>query len=150
LIKYPQADDQRFARPGSPGARARHVSCSKSYSSRSNRSIEPLPFGGQLSGEGLRTGRAGLVMLDFGVRELLQRVGFGSRGEAQCPAYVRRGAGLGAFTGEDPSFELTVMQAVDDVGFIADLKCSKHCITQFLEFGMAAVWLEGDGPGRGA
>ena len=52
-------------------------------------------------GEGLGAGRAGFVMLDFGVCGLPSGVGFGLRGEPQGPAHVRRGAGLGAFPGED-------------------------------------------------
>ena len=107
--------------------------------------FEPLPFGGQLPGEGLGAGRAGFVVLRLGVCGLLQGVGFGLRGEAQCPAYVGRGAGLGAFPGEDSCFQLAAVQAADDVGFVADLQRSKYCITHVLEFGVAAVRLEGDG-----
>ena len=59
--------------------------------------FEPLPFGDQLRGEGTGAGRTGFVVLGLGVRGLLQGVGFDLRGEAQWPAYVRRGGGLGAF-----------------------------------------------------
>ena len=63
--------------------------------------LEPLPFGGQPPGEGPGASRAGFVMLYFGGRGLLERVGFGLRGKAQCPGHVRRSAGLGTFACED-------------------------------------------------
>ena len=52
---------------------------------------------------------------------------------------------MGAFPGEDLGFQLTAVQAAQDLGFVADLKRSKYCITHVLEFGVAAVRLEGDG-----
>lgn len=63
--------------------------------------LEPLPFGGQPPGEGFSAGRAGFVMRYFGGRGLLERVGFGLCGKAQCPGNVRRSAGLGTFARED-------------------------------------------------
>ena len=107
--------------------------------------FEPLPFGGQLPGESVGAGRPGFIMLDLGICELLQGVGFGLRGEPQGPAYVGWGAGLGAFPFEDPGFELTTVKAPDDVCFITNLKRSKYCLTHVLEFGVAAVRLERDG-----
>jgi hypothetical protein len=91
--------------------------------------LEPLPFGGQLPGEGVGTGRPGFVMLHLDVCGLLQGVGFGLRGEAQGSADVGRRAGLDAFPSEDPGFELAAVQGTDDVGFVADLERSKYCLT---------------------
>ena len=84
-------------------------------------------------------------MLDFGVCGLLQGVGFGLRGEPQGAAHVGRGAGLGAFPGEDPGFQLAAVHAVQDGGFVAYLHGSKYCITHGFEFGVAAVRLKADG-----
>ena len=103
--------------------------------------FEPLVFGGQLRGEGLGAGGAGFVVVRLGVCGLLQGVGFGVRSEPQCPAHVRRGGGLGAFTGEDPRFQLAAAQAADNSCFVADLQRSKYCLTQGLELGVAAVQL---------
>ena len=71
--------------------------------------FEALAFGGQLRGEGRGAGRAGMIVLSFGICRLLEGVGFGLRGEAQGPADVGRCAGLGAFTDEDPGFELATV-----------------------------------------
>ena len=83
--------------------------------------FEALPLSGQLRGESPGAGRAGFVLLDFGVCGLPQGVGFGLRGKPQCAAHVGRSAGLGAFPCQDPGFQLAAVHAAQDGGFVAYL-----------------------------
>ena len=100
--------------------------------------------------EGPGAGRAGFVVLRFGVCGLLQCVGFGLRGEPQLSCLRPAGRGLGAFTVEDPRFELATVQAADDVGFVAYLQRSNSAFRMVLEFGVAAVRLAARRPVRGS
>jgi hypothetical protein len=98
--------------------------------------FEPLPFGGQLPGEGFGVGRAGFVMLHLGVGGLPQGVCFGRRGDPQGAAHIRRGAGLGAFPGEDLGFQLTAVQAAHDLGFVAVSSAVNTAIRMFSSSGL--------------
>jgi len=84
--------------------------------------FEPLPFGRHLQDKGFGIGCAGLVVLGFGVCGLLERVGFGLRGEPELAAHVRRSAGLGAFAFQDSRFEFAAVRAAHDVCFVAYLQ----------------------------
>ena len=103
--------------------------------------FEALAFGGQLRGEGCGASCGGVVPLSVGVCGLLQRVGFGLRGEPKLATHVGRGGGAGAFTPEGSCFELAAVQAADDVGFVAYLQRGEDRFPHGFEFGVAAVRL---------
>lgn len=101
--------------------------------------LEALAFSGQLRSEGCGPGRAGVITSGAGVRRLLQRVGFGLRGEAELAADVRLGGGAGTFALEGSCFELAALQAAEDIGFVADLQGGEDGLALGFEFGLVAV-----------
>ena len=96
--------------------------------------FEPFSFGGHLPDEGLRVGRAGMVVPGLGVGGLGQGVGFGLRGEPQLSAHVWRGSGVGAFTLEDLGFESAAGHAADDVGLVGYLQSADRGGAELLKF----------------
>jgi hypothetical protein len=104
-------------------------------------SLKTLTFGGQVHGKGCGAGRADVVVQALGVGGLPVGVGFGLGGEAELAADVGRGGGAGALAVEGACFEFAAVQAVDDVGFVADLQGGEDSLAHGFEFGVAVVWL---------
>ena len=107
--------------------------------------FEALAFGGQLRGEGCSAGRGRVVVLSMGVGGMPVGVGFGLRGEPELAADVGRGGGAGALALENSRFELTAVQAADDLGFVADLQRGEDSLAHGFELGLVAVRHRRDG-----
>jgi hypothetical protein len=105
--------------------------------------FEAVAFGGQLGGEDGSAGRSSVVVPGLGVGGLPVGVGFSLGGKPELAADVGRGGGAGALALEDACFEFAVVQAADDVGFVADLQGGEDGPAHRFEFGVAAVRLEG-------
>jgi len=101
--------------------------------------LEALAFGGQLGGEGGGTGRAGVIAPGMGIGDCCSASAWacavsrswlltsgGAAARARCPWRAR-------------ASRFALVKAAEDVGFVADLKRTRYCLTHAFEFRVASM-----------